>query len=179
MKTVEYNGPSIGCLGRFGKVSKGDRLTMFEWEYDSVSGDKNYSLLGKKPSQEELEIASRVKPIKCSFADLSMIDWSDKNLYSKMCSRMSKPSIVRVFQAINYVGGHIEHSSVYDTKDVLIDRIIEAIRYMGWDKLTEEDRAKIGGRVRGVPVEVLPTTVDATASVPKITRHRERKRVEP
>ena len=182
MKTVEYNGVTIGCLGRFGKVSKGDRLTMFEWEYDSVVADKNYSLIGKQPSAEELEIASRVKPIHCGYVDLSMIDWSDNELYLKMSSRMSKGTIVRIYTAINQIGGHIVHSSVYDTREVLIDRVIEAIRYMGWDKLTAEDRARIGNRLRGVSHVQAPPIVDTdeqSSLTPKITRQRERKRLEP
>lgn len=184
MKTVEYKGETIECLGRFGRVSKGKILEMFEWEYDSVIGDKNYSLIGSQPSQDELEIASRVKPIDCGFVDLSMIDWSDKHLYSKMSSRMSKGTIVRIYTAINQIGGHIVSSSVYDTREVLIDRVIEASRYMGWNKLTFEDRARIGNRVRGVSTETVTentdkVSVEQTQTTPKITRHRERKRVEP
>lgn len=169
MKQVQYIGDEEINLCRFGVINKGAKVDFFEWEYEAVKNDPNYKYVGPVFSKEERAIAERVKPIASRFFDLRTIPWENSNLYKLLASRMSKHTLIKVIKAINDVGGHIPDSSSGENRNVLIDKILQASSFMGWDKLTKEGRLTL-------PVKGAEPVAEAEA--PKVARTRTRKSTE-
>lgn len=144
MKKVQYIGESTN-LSRFGRVKKGDKLDFYEKEWDAICKDKaknkkRYKELSEPISKDERLIAEKIKPLGTPKFDLRSVPWEHRNLISILESRMSKARLVKMVYAINAIGGIISESTVHDTRAMLVDRIVEAARIMGWDKLTKVER---------------------------------------
>ena len=138
MKKVRYNGEPMN-LSRFGSVSKGQVLDLYENEWLDVEEDKRFKLLTPLPSKEERGLASRVKPLWTDAYDLREIVWSAPNLYSVLLTRHSERHILLMIEAINIVGGYIQTPSGTEHKAVLADIVFAAAKFMGWDKLTPDE----------------------------------------
>ena len=169
MKQVQYVGEEEINLCRFGVINKGAKVDFFEWEYEAIKDDPNYKYVGPVFSKEERAIAERVKPLGSKFFDLRTIPWENTNLYRLLTTRMSKQSLIKVIKAVNDVGGHIPDSSSGENRNSLIDKILSASSFMGWDKLTKEDRLSL-------PVKGAEPIADGEAS--KAARPRTRKSTE-
>lgn len=139
MKNVKFKGPDTN-LGRFGQITKGDKLLMFEWEYDAVARDDRFKLLDPEPSTEELEIAAKIKPWGTGNFDLRTVPYDEPKLPRKLISRTSKIRLLHICKAIVEVGGVIDEFDIRDDRTTLADKIVVAYRYMGWNKISRADR---------------------------------------
>lgn len=144
MKNVEFKGKKTN-LSRFGHIKKGDVLAMMETEFDDIKDDPRFRLIDDdtKRSEEEIEIAHRVKPWGTGNFDLRTVPWNDPKLPKILISRTSKVKLLNIARAIEEVGGVIEHCAIGDDRLLLVDKIIVAYRAMGWDQITAEDRYKL------------------------------------
>lgn len=143
MKQVQYVGADEINLSRFGVINKGAKVEFYEWEWAAVKDDPDYKYVGPVPSKEELALAQKVKPVASKFFDLRTIPWESPALYRLLASRLSKYTLVKLIKAINDVGGYIPESSSGENRNVLIDKIVQAITFMGWDKYTKEGRLSL------------------------------------
>jgi hypothetical protein len=140
MKSVQYLGNEEVALSRFGIINKGAKLDMYEWEWDDIKDSPLFKLLTVAPSKDELELAAKTKPVSTEYFDLRTVPWESPMLHRQLSSRMSKPSLIKLIRGINQAGGYIEDSSVGENRNELIDKIVSAARFMGWDKTTKEQR---------------------------------------
>jgi hypothetical protein len=143
MKKVQYQGGDL-TLGRFGEVSSGAVLDLYESEWDEVKGNPDFKLLTPVPSKSEREIAERIAPVGHQIFDLRLIPWENKNLGRVLTARMSKQSLLRVVDAINHIGGVVEPSTIHDCRNMLVDRILTASRAMNWARFTKDERLALG-----------------------------------
>ena len=169
MKQVQYVGEEEANIGRFGMIKKGAKIDVYEWEWESMKGNSAYKLLSVEPSKEERALAERVKPSLTKHFDLRSIPWETPNLYRRLSSRMSKHTLIKLIRAINEAGGYIEESSVGEHRNALIDKVVAAASFMGWDKYTKETRLALYN-------EAVQTVEEVEAS--KATRQRVKKSVE-
>lgn len=170
MKQVQYVGEGEINLGRYGIINKGAKLDVFEWEWASMQSDKgSYKLLSVEPSKEERAVAEKVKPCGTKYFDLRTVPWESPTLYKALSSRMSKHTLIKLIKAINEAGGHIDESRAGEHRNALIDKILSAISFMGWDKYTKEKRLSI--------FEETPQVAEETEAA-KATRQRNKKSVE-
>lgn len=140
MKKVQYVGENEINLCRFGIIKAGAKMDFYEWEYEAIKDDPDYKYVGPVPSKEEVALAQKVKPAASKFFDLRTIPWENTALYRLLSSRLSKHTLIKVVKAVNAVGGYIPESSSGENRNVLVDKILEAIKSMGWDKYTKEQR---------------------------------------
>ncbi len=145
MKKVQYIGDTVNTLSRFGQVKKGDKLDLYEKEWDLICKDEvaaksNYKIITKPVSKEERVIAEKIKPLGTPRFDLRSVPWEHSKIINILESRVSKLRLVKMVGAINDIGGVISKSSVHDTRAMLVDRIVEGARLMGWTKLSKVER---------------------------------------
>ncbi len=169
MKQVQYVGAEEINLGRFGIINKGAKIDVYEWEWEGMKGNSIYKLLSVEPSKEERALAERVKPCVTKHFDLRSIPWEKPSLYRTLSSRMSKHTIIKLIKAINEAGGHIEDSSAGEHRNALIDKVVSAVSFMGWDKYTKETRMALYNEA--------PQSVEESEAA-KATRQRVKKSVE-
>lgn len=177
MKSVEYRGQRAN-LGRFGSVSKGQVLEMFEDEWDGVREDPEFRLLSEEPSHEEKRIAKLVKPYGNPLFDLRSISWEKPSLSRSLVARFKRRRLLALVSGMHFVGAQLRHVDAGTQRPQIVDAIIESMRLMEWDKLTAEERWAL-------PVLAEPPTyaeeseldaVDAGAETSLATSPRRRKR---
>lgn len=144
MKEVEYVGNNTFNYGRFGLISNGSKMEFFEWEWLCEKDNSDFKLLSKQPSKEELEIARKVKPTATPIFDLRTVPWENKKLKVMLSSRTSKSTMIKIIRAINFAGGNIPASRVGEHRNALMDKILEAAYFMGWDTYTKQERMSFG-----------------------------------
>lgn len=177
MKKVQYIGAGVESLSRFGRVKKGDILEMYEYEFDCLVSDSDFKNLTQELSQEEKNIAVRVKPVGTTLFDLRSVAWENRNLVKYLTARMSKQMLIKIISSINEIGGYIERSNIDDSREMLVDRIVSASRIMEWHKITIEDRQSLPSYFSRSEETTIEQTEDLESDK-KTTRHRARKPVE-
>ena len=114
-------------------------------EWDSLDGDKRFKLLDKKPSESELKVYAKIKPLSVEPYDLRTVPWEHTNFFNLLLARTNQSRLVKMLEAMYIVGGErIKHHSVHDGRLWLVDRIVQYSRLMGWDKLGQEVRMGLG-----------------------------------
>lgn len=151
MKQVIYQGEGA-TIGRFGAVKKGQKLELYEYEFQGIKDDPAFKDVSVKLSAEELEIAQRIKPLGCKTFDLRTIPWEKRTIAKLITARFSKTSLIRVINAINEVGGVIDVNTAHVSRNGLVDIILCAASTMGWNKLSKHERLSLGLLVASLPL---------------------------
>jgi hypothetical protein len=157
MKIVKFKGTESQNIGRFGVVKPGQELSLLEHEWDDVKDSDDFQTLSAELSEEEKEIAARTLPLGATNYDLRTIPWENRKLHRLLIARLSKKTLYKVVMAIKEVGGLVGPVHSFEGRNILVDRVQEAARLMGWNKLTKEQRLALGTISKEVPPTPSPS----------------------
>lgn len=146
MRKVKYNGKPTH-LGRHGKVSTGDFVLLYEYEWDGLLDDNDFSLV-EEINEPETPLSV---PMGTDMYDLRSITWNSGNLY-RLLNKYNSSRLVRIQEAMRFCGIDIPAMDHKTPRDTLIDSIHRAAIDQGWVKLREEDLLRSGVQKRKVRV---------------------------
>ena len=133
MKTVEYIGTTEE-LGRFGTVRRGDSLRMFEHEWDSVSLDPRFNLIGGTPAM------FGAHPKLTDAYDLRKVPWGKSStIFFQWLKEQGKVNLLQIALGMAQAGVEFDVLDGASPIDELADKVQELANCYGWSEMTEDE----------------------------------------
>ena len=139
MKEAEYIDKKDVNLGRFGVVKKGDVIQFTEHEWSGVRDDERFRHKPTEYDEPTLARAAHVLPWGAPAFDLRTIPWSYKNLFVTLEARSNKRSLLKIIEALKYIGAPLRPVHAGEQRIFLVDSIIECGELCGWLELDNQE----------------------------------------
>jgi hypothetical protein len=134
MKTVEYVGRGSEELGRFGTVRHGDRLSLYEHEWEGVRDDERFNLLGGAAP------LFGAYPKLTDAYDLRKIPWGrPPAAFFSWLRDQGKINMLQIALGMAQAGVEFDVFDGDSPLDVLADKVQELANAYGWTSLTGEE----------------------------------------
>ncbi len=122
---VVYQGSAVQNIGRFGKVSPGQILTLEESERESVKGNPDFRIIeGAKQSTQKVKLEDT------THYRLTLLPWGTAQIH-RAVHRKGKTQLFNISRAFVSLGADCPVSADMGRRQ-LADVILEAGRRIGW-----------------------------------------------
>lgn len=133
MREVIYKGNATN-FGRHGKIKPEDRLHLLEDEWQNLKGDDRFEAVKKIKEPD----SPRTLPKKTPHYDLRSIKWNSGRL-SRQLRKFKKSKLIRIIEAMNFMGCKIEVPKQREQLDILVDTVHHNAVINGWANMKTED----------------------------------------
>ena len=144
MRKVTYLGKPVDLAGH-NQIKKGDELIFTEMEWQYVSGDSSFKLVGFcEPNEENHRFG--VSPVQTPMYDLRKIAWNSSRL-DRILHRIPLQHLNHIAEAMCSLGLPVKHGYRVEAR-AIVDSIYKHAVLEGWATMAREEILSAG---RSVP----------------------------